>query len=57
MRKLTLATARITAQPKYWLLEFMTSGSFLIGERIYSTLEEAQQFCSERRLRVIEVVR
>ncbi len=57
MRKaLTLATARITAQPKYWLLEYMNSGSFLVGERVYASLEEARKFCRERRLQVIEVV-
>ena len=57
MRKaLTLATARITAQPTYWLLEYMNSGSFLVGERIYASLADAQEFCRDRRIRVIEIV-
>ena len=57
MRKaLTLATARITRQPTYWLLEFMNSGSFLVGERVYATLDDARAFCRERHLQVIEVV-
>ena len=55
-KQLTLGTARITAQPKYWLLEYMNSGSFLVGERTCESLAEAQQFCQDRRIRVIEVI-
>ena len=57
MRKtLTLGTARITIQPNHWLVEYMNSGSFLVGERTYSTLNDAEKFCRERELKVIEIV-
>jgi hypothetical protein len=56
LKPLTLATARITAQPTYWLLEFMNSGSFLVGERVYASLADAREFCRERHLKIIEVV-
>ena len=55
-RQLTLGTARITAQPNYILLEYMNGGSFLIAERIYSTISDALTFCAERKICVIETV-
>ena len=56
-KQLTLGTARITQQPNYTLLEFIGTGSWLLGERVCESLTEAQEFCRERRIRVIEVSR
>lgn len=54
MTQLTLGTAQI--EPVLnggFLLRYMNSGSFLVGERFYGREEDAREFCRERKLRVV----
>ncbi|WP_158226446.1 hypothetical protein [Bradyrhizobium sp. UFLA03-84] len=54
MARLTLGTAQIIQQPNgSVLLRYMTQGSFLVGERFYSSEQAALDFCRDRSLRVL----
>ncbi len=53
MKELTLATARISKQRNYFLVEFM--GREAIHERPLNTLSEAIAFCSKYDLEIIEI--
>lgn len=51
---LTLGTAKVLTTADGFLVQFMNTGSFLIGEQIYGHAGAALRFCRERNLRVIE---
>jgi len=55
MAKLTLGTAHITPRgTECWKVTYMNVGSFLVGEQYFSSRFDAEQFCRERRIRVLE---
>lgn len=54
MTKLTLGTAKIIKGKTAYILIYMNHGSFLQGERLCDSLNEAVEFCGERGLRIIE---
>lgn len=56
MTKLTLGTAKIIKGKTAYILIYMNHGSFLQGERLCDSLNEALCFCKDRSLRIIETV-
>jgi hypothetical protein len=54
MTNLTLGTAKITNRNGLWTVEYMNSGSFLVGTQMFGNINPALRFCRERGLRVIE---
>lgn len=54
--QLTLGTAKLSqAASGAVTVNFMTHGSFLVGEQFFGNINPALRFCRERNLRVIEV--
>jgi hypothetical protein len=54
MIPLTLGTGQILPTRKGgFLLRFMTHGSFLVGERLYTDEQSAREFCEARGIRVV----
>ena len=56
MTRLTLGTAKIVKGKTAYILIYMNHGSFLQGERLCDSLNEALSFCKDRSLRIIETV-
>lgn len=58
MATLTLGTAHISPRDNLLVLRFMNTGSFLVGEQLFSNSRlgwnAALRFCRERNLRVLE---
>lgn len=52
-KNLTIGTAQITITGNGIFLRYMNTGSFLVGERDFSTETEAREFCRVRSLRVV----
>jgi hypothetical protein len=53
MKPLTLGTGHILPTKTGVLLRYMTAGSFIVGERLYSTEQAAREFCEARGIRVL----
>jgi hypothetical protein len=53
MKPLTLATGQILPLKNGFLLRYLGHGSFIVGERLYSTEQAAREFCAARGIRVI----
>ena len=50
---MTLNTAKIENRDGLWIVNWMNSGSFLIGEQMFGNVNAALRFC---RLRALPVV-
>lgn len=53
-KQLTLGTAKISRNAKgLFIVNYMNSGSFLVGEQFFGSEKGALEFCRERKLRVL----
>jgi hypothetical protein len=47
-KMLKLDTAKITNRNGLWIVNWMGTGSFLVGEQVFGTINGALRFCRQR---------